>query len=315
MRYKTILASLAIASNVQVSAQTIDYNLPAELGGGPEIPLTATDREAVKQLERWARKKRKLSVGNSGQVIYTYGNGVPSVLCRPLATCTITLQPGETVQSDTAVSVGDPLRWHVGLGVSGGGGGKPLTTHITVSPTDNNIRTNIKIFTDRRAYHLNLISSKRRAITHDVAFIYPADMLQNWKSYKRQVETVQRAQKSAMLNRPCLGAENTDYSVHGTARWSPIMVCDDGKQTYFVMPHYYQVAPALFVDDGNGKAGRVLNYRVKDHLYTADQTASRWVMVHGPDNERVTIVRHSDAITGRAARKTPVKHRSGFGSK
>ena len=73
--------------------------------------------------------------------------------CTPLRACDIELQAGEVV---TGVALGDTERW-VTSPLDSGAADDP-TSHVIVKPKDYDLATNIVIGTDRRTYHLSLLS-------------------------------------------------------------------------------------------------------------------------------------------------------------
>src|SRR3546814_18734798 len=79
----------------------------------------------------------------------------------------ISLQQGEMLVS---VASGDTVRWVIGDTSSGSGPTK--RTHILVKPSLTGLSTNILIMTDRRAYHLSLVSPGRTALT-GISWSYP----------------------------------------------------------------------------------------------------------------------------------------------
>src|SRR3546814_5143801 len=81
----------------------------------------------------------------------------------------ISLQQGEMLVS---VASGDTVRWVIGDTSSGSGPTK--RTHILVKPSLTGLSTNLLIMTDRRAYHLALVSTGRTALT-GISWSYPED--------------------------------------------------------------------------------------------------------------------------------------------
>src|SRR3546814_4806476 len=69
----------------------------------------------------------------------------------------VALQPGEEL---VAVSAGDTVRWVVGDTTSGTG--ERQQVHVLVKPVAPDLRTNLVITTDRRAYHLELESTEEK---------------------------------------------------------------------------------------------------------------------------------------------------------
>ncbi len=49
-----------------------------------DVPLTATALEAVRVSEHWQTEKNAPSPGSDGRVMYSFGAGLPAVVCAPL---------------------------------------------------------------------------------------------------------------------------------------------------------------------------------------------------------------------------------------
>src|SRR3546814_2759304 len=79
--------------------------------------------------------------------------------------------PGEEL---IALSAGDTVRWVVGDTTSGTGGEQQV--HVLVKPVAPDLETNLVITTDRRAYHLEMESTKGTYMA-SVSWHYPHDEL------------------------------------------------------------------------------------------------------------------------------------------
>jgi type IV secretory pathway VirB9-like protein len=141
-----------------------------------ELDLRALDirtLEARAEAEE-ARDAEGPSVASDGSIQFVYGEGSPTLFCRPLTTCDIALQEGEHVVSYTT-GTGEGGAWIVGMVVN------PYNPdvqtpqpHITVRPKRHTAeRTNLTVWTDRRAYHLDLVVSETPM--RFVSFRYPQD--------------------------------------------------------------------------------------------------------------------------------------------
>ena len=65
-----------------------------------------------------------------------------------------------------------------------------------------------------------------------------------------------------------------DYTIKGdTPNWRPTRVFDDGQKIYIEFPQDLAVseAPPLFVTDGKGDDGKLVNYRLRDGFYIVDR--------------------------------------------
>src|ERR1700680_226641 len=78
--------------------------VPKDFRPKADVPLTSTALEAVRVSERWQGEKNAPSPGPDGRVMYSFGAGLPTVVCAPLRVCMIELQAGEKI-------VGEP---HIG---------------------------------------------------------------------------------------------------------------------------------------------------------------------------------------------------------
>lgn len=85
--------------------------IPKDYKPTTDVPLTATALEAVQVSEQWRGEKNSPSQGLDGRVIYSFGAGLPTVVCAPLRVCIIELQPGEKIAGEP--HIGDAVRWNI----------------------------------------------------------------------------------------------------------------------------------------------------------------------------------------------------------
>ncbi|HEX4227733.1 MAG TPA: hypothetical protein VHZ07_03620 [Bryobacteraceae bacterium] len=94
-----------------------DYHLKTD------VPLTPTAAEAVQVSQRWRAEKNPAIPGPDGRVMYSFGAGLPTVVCAPLRVCVIELQPGEKMLG--VPHVGDSVRWNISPAMYGRKPNKP----------------------------------------------------------------------------------------------------------------------------------------------------------------------------------------------
>lgn len=195
--------------------------------------------------------------------VYPYSDGaIYRVYAAPGQVTDIALQPGEVLGD---VAAGDTVRWVIGDTTSGSGEGK--RTHVLVKPFAPGLSTNIVITTDRRSYHLALISTGRTAMAA-LSWTYPQD----------ELIALRRAREQAQATAPvstglALDQLHFNYVVSGDdAPWRPLRAFDDGRQTFIEFPASITVgeAPPLFLVDLEGEASLV-NYRVQGRFYVVDR--------------------------------------------
>jgi type IV secretion system protein TrbG len=255
--------------------------VPKDYRPKSDIPLPATALEAVRVSESWQGEKSPPSPGPDGRVMYSYGAGLPTVVCAPLRVCIIELQTGEKIVGEP--HIGDSVRWNISPAMYGTG--DQATAVIILKPQTPGLDTNLLITTDRRAYYLRLISKPEDYIAR-VAFAYPDDDTRKWQQQQAAQEALAKQEKYAAEVPPAMIAVdqmNFDYAIRGgDEHIRPVRVFDDGAKTYIQMPPELQhrEAPILLVMGNDGK-GEMTNYRVKDQTYIVDRLFDRANLVLG----------------------------------
>jgi type IV secretion system protein VirB9 len=247
--------------------------LPAIAGMVLACPTLAQERASspfttVRSATRSATVEPTATGFISGAQVYPFSEGtIFTGYAAPGLVTDIMLQPGENL---VAVASGDTARWVIGDTTSGGagsgsGGGKQ--THVLVKPFAAGLLTNLVITTDRRAYHVRLVSTSATALS-SMRWSYPQD----------ELVTVQRKAEAARVAAPvatgiAIDQLNFNYVISGDRPgWRPLRVFDDGVKTYVEFPASLGVgeAPPLFVLGADGKA-ELVNYRQRDRFYVVDR--------------------------------------------
>jgi type IV secretion system protein VirB9 len=264
-----------------VAAQ-IDYLSPKV------VPLTKQEQKALKLSSDWSRRNIAPVLGDGGKILFVHGASLPTIVAAPMQVADVELQPGETVNE---IMVGDSARWMVTSGKAGTGAGAAV--HLFIKPVDSGLETSAVVTTDRRVYHLRLVS-QRSGHTPYVGFLY-ADDLSRQAGARQAREAKEREWSSASIDGASvdLAALNFRYAVKGKAPWKPERVYDDGKQLFIRLPEKSASGemPALLVRKGGKDV--LVNYRVKDSAMVVDGLFERIALVLGvgSDQEKVEIIR------------------------
>jgi type IV secretion system protein TrbG len=172
--------------------------VPKDFRPKADVPLTATALEAVRVSERWQGEKNAPSQGPDGRVMYSFGAGLPTVVCAPLRVCMIELQAGEKIVGEP--HIGDSVRWNISPAMYGTG--DQATAVIILKPQTPGLDTNLLITTDRRAYYLRLISKPEDYVAR-VAFAYPEDETRKWQQQlTAEQQALAKQEKHAAEVRP-----------------------------------------------------------------------------------------------------------------
>lgn len=242
--------------------------LPAIAGIVIATPALAQDRpssslRAVRSATRNATIEPAAAGFVSGAQVYPFSEGtIFQVYAAPGLVTDIMLQPGENL---VAVASGDTARWVIGDTTSGSGEGKQ--THVLVKPFSAGLLTNLVITTDRRAYHVRLVSTSATSLS-SMRWTYPQDEL---LALRRKAEAAQAA--APVASGLAIEQLHFNYAISGDRpAWRPLRVFDDGAKTYVEFPASLATgeAPPLFLVDPEGKA-ELVNYRLSGRFYVVDR--------------------------------------------
>jgi type IV secretion system protein TrbG len=201
---------------------------------------------------------------------------------------TIALQAGEELVD---ISTGDTVRWVVGDTASGQGSTRRV--HILIKPTLPDIQTNLVVLTDRRTYHLELISTKQTYMA-SISWTYPTDSL---VALHKQNETALESEQRVADGGVRLDRLNFRYRIEGDdPPWRPLRAFDDGRKVFIQMPSGLSQgeAPPLFVAGGDGRPNLV-NYRVRGAYYIVDRLFGAAELRLGEPPQRVVRIIRTDA--------------------
>lgn len=307
---KAVLAAAALAAGA-VTASEMPPHDETSAGGSfervfedsaPRIELSQAELVNLGRLREFRSGVRALqtaTVNPDGQLVFTFGGQLPSLVCSPLQVSDIELEPGELIQS---VYIGDNSRWDVQKGVSGKNGED--VEHVVLRPLDYGLSTSMIIATDRRTYRIQLKSGNPGdQFMPSVTFAYPERIAaENLRRETRERE--ERERQSIPVNGEgavtYLGDLNFEYEVEGDVSWKPVRVFDDGHKTVIEMPKRMEArsAPSLLILEEPGgiisdEKLALVNYRLQGNRYIVDGLFDSAVLTLGTedDEQRVVITR------------------------
>ena len=282
----------------------------------PEIQVSDPARSAVRKSQEWQENPRAMPIeGKDGRMMFTFGDSAPTIICAPLRVCDIELEPGETVQG--APHIGDAVRWKISPAVSAEGEQK--VTHLIIKPTEPGLDTNLMVPTDRRTYHLRLVSSKDKYLAR-VAFEYPDNTTPIWQIMMQKsgsggssgggsspsssfssspAPSSPPSIASSSTDLPPLSAERINFNykievISGKPRFKPMRVLDDGFRTFIAMNEDMpaEEAPVLLLVDTDGSE-QLINYRQRGNIFTIDRLVDKVALISGVGRgqQRIEITR------------------------
>lgn len=288
---KTSLLIAGLTAAATASAAGGQPAVPA-IGSEPlplfsqEQPLSERDKNALARAKDWINADQ-YPYRKGDSVTYLYGGGQATVVCAPLRLCLVELEPGERVVQD-GIHLGDTARWMVSPAV-----GANNTTNVIIKPVEVGLETSLAVVTDRRTYHIRLVS-RRNDYMPVVAFHYPDQIKAQWEAYYAS-QAEERQRRVIPETGENIADLDFEYSINGcnSCGWRPLRVYNNGSQTIIQMGKdmAQTEAPALLVKTSQGE--QLVNYRVREDRYVVDQVFNEAVLIVGvgSNQDRVTIRR------------------------
>jgi type IV secretion system protein VirB9 len=223
----------------------------------------ATPAETVQSATRSATVEPAAAGFVSGAQVYPWSEGaIFTGYAAPGLVTDIALQPGESL---VAVASGDTARWVIGDTTSGSG--ETRQTHVLVKPFSAGLTTNLVITTDRRAYHVRLVSTAGTALS-SMRWTYPQDEI---LALERKAEAARAA--TPVASGLAIEQLHFNYEIRGDKpAWRPLRAFDDARRTYIEFPASIAngEAPPLFIVGPEGEA-ELVNYRLHGRFYVVDR--------------------------------------------
>ncbi len=266
--------------------------LPGQLLPAPDVRAAASNaggspRARVEAANRSATLEPSMGGYINAVQVYPWTEGaLYRLYAAPEHVSEIALEPGEQL---VAVSSGDTVRWVVGDTSSGTGQAK--RAHILVKPSASGLATNMLITTDRRVYHLALVSTAATAMAA-VSWTYPADQLVALRKQAADAEVAAAA--------PASDARNLKFRYRITGdhpAWRPVRAFDDGAKVYIEFPARLDQgeAPPLFVVGPLGDH-QLVNYRVRANRYVVDRLFAAAELRMGSNPQQVVRIARTDVM-------------------
>jgi P-type conjugative transfer protein TrbG len=278
---------------VQLQRQEpVSKDVPVDFQEHRPVSLPPTAQKAIAAGLAWSMDLNLPAPGKDGRVMYTFGEGMPVVVCTPLRVCVVELESGERFAGSP--HLGDSIRWDLSVEASGAGeSSRPI---VVVKPKDRDLDTVLFITTDRRSYYIRLLSTSE-LYTPIIAFNYPeeqqaevARQIALQQQHTQLIDTTQVGQFRVPVNDIFF-----DYAIKGNATFRPIRVMDDGVKTYIQMSREatHRELPSLAIEGPGGR--ELVNFRVKGDFYVVDRLFNKALLLlgAGKHTQKVEIIRQS----------------------
>jgi type IV secretion system protein TrbG len=222
-----------------------------------EVSLPANASLALSLSEGFQVSGAPPMTGSDGRVLYTYGQGVPTVVCSTLQVCELDIEPGEVITKD-ALDWGDH---RFELVARTAGSGPEQFSYLVVKPTEPGLDTTMTVGTDKRLYYVRLVSTDHEHMAR-VAFTYPDEEAKRLKAAEEAKHAEAERHKAEAERLAKLSTDkplrNRNYEVklHGKdAQYlKPEKIADDGVHTHITLPEEarHRGLPVVEVADARG---------------------------------------------------------------
>ena len=273
------------------------------------VDLDDRDLKTLSKLDLLDAKQVAGTAYKAGLVTFTYGSGIPTVVCALLELTDLAFEKGESILS---VQLGDSVRWNIESAISGSA--NDSVEHLIVKPLEAGLKTSMLITTDRRTYHIRLKSTEADFMPA-VVFSYPNSLklpskkhygddsyFQYTSNYDSNEDHNDYSETNSSLknyssvqnvsyegnSRPALNVaatyndstqrRNYNYSVDGDSKIIPQNVYDDGKRIFIVMnnpinssylPVLQEISSESFLFFGEDKTNTI-NFTYFDNTFVVD---------------------------------------------
>lgn len=246
--------------------------------------------EIKQALKEFSETGKAPVVKRAGFVQYPFGEVQPILNCQENYGCDVELQAGEEVQ---AVILGNAPLWDYLVWESNQE--HEATPHVTIAPRVASTKTNAIIGTNRRTYHLELLSSKKSDYVRSAKYYYPRERLEEFLASKRKKRAVKAAQdqrnarESLMSEIANSGGLPYEYISFGweidapkRISWKPSRVFDDGSHIYLQFPEnvVFEDFPGIYIPTKGGNLSQV-TWRTAKPSATKSREKGTYLMVDG----------------------------------
>jgi type IV secretion system protein VirB9 len=229
-----------------------------------------------------------------GRVIYTWGNGIPPIVCALLQMTEVDLEPGEHA-TEKDVDVGDD-EFHISVHKGADRVGE--FDYLIIKPTVANVETTLTVGTNRRVYYFRLIATQTEHIAR-ISFIYPEDEERGKKAEEQLAKTRQEEAIRLAALAPSKTVTNWKYTleVHGKeAQYMiPLSVGDDGSRTYIQLSQDVRKVGLPVLEIAGATGPIPANSHWEENKLVVDALFDRGCLLEGVGKKQQRVCIHNEA--------------------
>jgi type IV secretion system protein VirB9 len=229
-----------------------------------------------------------------GRVIYTWGRGIPPIVCALLQVTEIDLEPGEHA-TEKDVDVGDD-EFHIS--VHKGADRVGDFDYLIIKPTVANVETTLTVGTNRRVYYFRLIATQTEHIAR-LSFTYPDEEERRKKAEEQLAKAKEEEAVHLAALAPSRTIKNWKYSleVHGKEAhyMIPSSVGDDGSRTYIQLSQDVRKIGLPVLEIAGAMGPIPANSHWEEDRLVVDALFDRGCLLEGVGKKRQRVCIHNEA--------------------
>src|SRR3982751_6624813 len=257
-----------------------------------EVALDSATSQALNMATKFLERPNVPREGKDGRLVYTYGAGLPTLVCAPLRWCLIELIPGETAKN----AVPSDERWDAKPLVDTSGD-RPRSI-IAMRPKYSGLDSSLVIMTDQRSYFLRLVSEPTGYMSR-IAFDDPeaehvkateaAWQVREWQASLAalpQAGEYHAATDKPQMDQPIhpyvLSGEKDFWGKEKRPYFWPVAAYEKGGLVYVTLPKEVadQRSPSLHRWSASGKP-EPMNYSTEGNTFIAHTIEAQNMLLHG----------------------------------
>lgn len=281
-------ASLSPESSAEIWQKTIATPPQGRISARSK---TAMEKALVAAYEAGKTQNLPPIAGTNGEVLYAYGQSLPTLVTAPLHTSLIVLRAG--MRNPKAVGL-SPAYWQL----------TPLTAgnqpEMAITPRFGGLHGNLVVTgTSAAGKPLNYVvevTSDATRYTPMIGFYYPDDIIRTWKQEDAADQAIhQKVNRETVAVLPSINAADLDF--HWTMHCSgggwfsssdcesimPERVFDDGKQTFIQFKPGQGSRggiPSVLAENAAGQ-NAIINTTFRDGYYIVDGVPHKILLLAG----------------------------------
>jgi P-type conjugative transfer protein TrbG len=144
--------------------------------------------------------------------------------------------------------------------------------------------TNLIVVTNRRTYHMTLVSGSH--YMEQATFYFPAEIRAQQQARREALRKAAAEAVSVPPSKPL----NFNYAISGPdVPWKPTVAFDDGSHMYIQMPENTAGWDAPTLMSEQGKQQSLVNYEVRNSTYVVDRMLQSAVLTSGVGTNRQVV--------------------------